>query len=150
MCSTFRQNKRRWVYESNLNVHKKIFAVCLAGCNFSLSGDRCTGSCPHQIRFWSTIHRKSLPLFKPIQTWITQIISVYYIDSWHVDPSVCSPSPAYSPGLCHTKPHHILPCDWLMMMQWCMIEEAAWFKTHAGDRFASIISITSITLTKIE
>lgn len=36
----------------------------------------------------------------------------------------------------------LLPRDWLVMTQWCMTEEAAWFKKHAGDRFTSIGVIT--------
>lgn len=68
---------------THLNVHEKKYLfddVCLAGCNFSLTSDRWPGSCPHQIRFSSSVHLILLPLFKPIQGWITQIISVHFID----------------------------------------------------------------------
>lgn len=125
---------------------KDICGVCVAGCNFSLSSERCTGSCPHQIRFWSPVHLISLPLFKPIQTWITQIISVYYIDRWHVDLPVCSPSPAYSPGPCHTKPH-----DCCLVIGWWWCNGVWWKKQHDLRRMRetdllSLISITGMTL----
>lgn len=70
---------------THLNLHKKRYLfddVCLAGCNFSLTSDRWPGPRPrpHQIRFSSSVHLILLPLFKPIQDWIAQIISVYFID----------------------------------------------------------------------
>lgn len=114
-------------------------SVCLAGGNFSLSSDRCTGSCPHQIRFWSIIHLISSALFKPIQTWsLYVILTVGMWFSLFALPHLPIPHPVP-----HKAPW-LLPPDWLMMMQWCMTEEAAWFKTHAGDRFPALSALAAL------